>query len=161
MKRFLSLLLTLILLLSFTGCEKKSDYVEFGLWIATSGVPSHTLSFLEADDVTEYHVSSDKSDFYDYKICVVEPGDELMWNYIDVNMGDRLTDYIRIIARSEDGIVGYAVIRVVGSIEWASVLWTPSVIKSVRFSDKKIEEGIKQEYVDGLMNEIIEREERK
>jgi len=163
MKRILSLFLTLILLLSFTGCEKKSDYVSFRFWDkgAYSRDPyGYEIRFSEWGEVSEYVCESLNSTFLapDY----IEPSDRLVkkitcqpnkgvnwWFASKVDY-----DYVKIVAKDAEGVAGYAVVYI-SNVPDDKLFYTPTLIKCVKLPRIRRMLGLTEEDASELMDMII------
>ena len=126
--------------------------MNFSNWVFTNESYSYKIEFLEYADATEYSCSVIRGSFGSGSSF--NPGDVAYW-HIAGEETYLYDSYIKITVKSDRDIIAYSVVKVVLP---DVVTYLPKVVETVAFTKDQIREGITQEYVDGLMDEVIQRE---
>ena len=121
MKKYLILAaIVLIGLLAFCGCaeliEEDKSFVELNTWFFTSGIPNNCIKVIYPDGDAQIEMSASKGVFWVTALqeyaqkAIVSSGDDVFWHNGDAIID---IDYVDIIVRVDNNIVGYAVIKIV------------------------------------------------
>ena len=127
----------------FGGCNGKlvevdAEIVELSTWHFTSGVPNNLITVNHSEANAIFEISVDKGTFWVYEeqrylqTVTVNNGETIYWHEFDTDGGWLKVEiaYANIIAKVDDNIVGYAVIKIFkNDSNWFSA----EVLKSVVF----------------------------
>ena len=122
MKRKIAVLMLLLLVgtLAFCGCdgklvEKDEQIVELSIWSFTSGLANNRITVRHTEENAKFELSVDYGRFWNeatnsfVKTATVNNGETVSWT----DSNDVKTNaFIKIVAKVDDNIVGYAVVRV-------------------------------------------------
>jgi len=136
-KKIMALGVLLIMVFTFAGCSEKNfieieteDMIELHTWFFTSGVPNNAIVLKHENKNIVFECSVDNGDLKALstqymKNLNANSGDIIYWK------PDTIIEqaFVDIVLKSEDYIVGYAVIEILQ--DTSSVDHTASVLKSV------------------------------
>lgn len=126
--------------------------VTLDMWRFTSGVPNNLITVHSGDKNTSFILTVDEGEFWSYeeqiytKRVELKPEDTTRWNDIKDSCE---CDYIRIVAKNNDDIVGYAAVKV-NQVDGLN--YNATVLKSVWFDSS---EEVTPEQVDSLIEQAI------
>ena len=156
-------MVVLLLGMSVAGCggikEKDADWVGLSTWFFTSGVPNNVIEIVTDNEEAEL-------------LCTVK--NEVLWGYNEQEFCKQVTlsnkdvkqtwwykrsedvfscDYVDIVAKEGEHIVGYAVIKIEPTDFW----YKAEIVKSVCFPQRFGEyQKISEEYVQGCIGQAKE-----
>lgn len=158
----LSLGILSCLIFGAAGCQgngletKAPDMVELSTWIFTSGVPNNLITVKSEDENLTFECRADEGyllyQSQYHKEITLSSGETVHWAFSDTEWihKDVPVDYVDIVVKEEDRIVGYAVIRIT---QRDGMDFSAKVVKSVMF--KKID-GKYQSVTDSELNERLQ-----
>ncbi len=161
MKKIMCMLLISVIFVTFSSCgnaldERSENLVELNSWYFTSGIPNNAIKVKHYEENAKFELHVDNGEFWvvncqEYlQTATVDNGDTVYWH---LNQDDREIKiaYVDIIAKLDDYIVGYAVVKI--SQEDNTLNFRAEIIKSAVFpkvgdkyqkvSSKQVQEKIK------------------
>ena len=157
MKKFLTAIITAMLVLTAVlaaGCSEKAapDMVTLETWFFTSGVPNNLITVTDKREDAVYICTTEKGDFWsraDYcKQVTLSAGETVTWQPIR-NAAEIELDFVDIIVKENDEIVGYAVIKITRQ---DGLSYSAEVLKASYFSAP-----VTQEYAEGVIKKVIDK----
>lgn len=159
MKKFCIFIITIALVCISAvcaGCAAKEsnapEMITLDTWIFTSGVPNNLITVHAENEDTVFTLLTDNGDFYyadetGYyrKQVTLKSGEFGSWQGVN-DMPQQA--HIKIVAKNNDDIVGYAAIKVEKDDSW----YNATVLKSVWFDSS---EEVTPEQVDSLIEQAI------
>ncbi len=109
-------------LVAMCGCndkivEKNEEIVELNSWFFTSGIPNNAIKLKHPEENVKFELKADNGVFWivdtqEYlQMATVNNGDTVYWHLADNDKQFEIT-YVDIIAKIDDNVVGYAVVKI-------------------------------------------------
>ena len=165
-KRIIGILFTavlgLLLGVPLAGCngtkEKDAEWVSLNTWFRTSGVPENVIEFAAVNETANLICTVEKEALWNCNVgegeckqIVLSDGGITQTRWYQVSEEKFMYDYVDIVAKEGEHIVGYAVIKIEPTDFW----YKAEIVKSVCFPQRFGEyQNISEEYVQSCIQKI-------